>query len=229
MENNQISLVQKQVVSEYSKAGVIKKYPSLELVRIEKKFFNIDAKEPKLLEYGFGTGCNTECLLDEGYEVYGIDVSPFSLEKTRHRIDAKGHEVSERLHLSLLDENANTIDYEDNYFDYVVAMSVLSLLGSEQRIRLLLKEFKRVLRKGGRIILDINDQESEFSAGKKEIEKNVFIAGPYGDNLACYCLKSEEDFQNLVKDYFIIKDSGYSCHKLFGRRINEWIICGQNY
>ncbi len=228
MEKNQISLVQKQVKSEYSKTGVIKKYPSLELVRIEKKFFNIHEKVPKLLEYGFGTGCNTECLLDEGYEVHGIDVSPFSMEKTKQRIDAKGQEVSDRVHLSLLDESANAINYEDNYFDYIVAMSVLSLLGSEQRVRLLLKEFRRVLRKGGRIILDINDQESEFSSGKKEIEKNVFIAGPYEDNLACYCLKSEEDFQNLVKDYFIIKDSGYSCHKLFGRRINEWIICGEN-
>ena len=29
-------------LDEYSKAGVIKKYPSLELVRIEKKFFNKD-------------------------------------------------------------------------------------------------------------------------------------------------------------------------------------------
>ena len=37
-------------------------------------------------------------------------------------------------------------------------MSVLSLLGSEERIRLLLEEFKRVLKKGGRLVLDINDQ-----------------------------------------------------------------------
>ena len=227
MIEKNLSLVQKEVIVEYDEEGEIKKYPSLELVRIEKKFFNTHNNNPKVLEYGFGTGCNTECLLDEGYEVYGIDVSSFSLEKTKERIEKKNDNLIEKLHLSLIDENTSKINFEDNFFDYIVAMSVLSLLGSEQRVRLLLKEFKRVLKKGGRLILDINDQESEFSEGKKQLEKNVFIAGPYEDNIKCYCLKSEEDFQNLVKDYFIIKDSGFSCHKLFGRRINEWIICGE--
>ena len=45
--------------------------------------------------------------------------------------------------------------------------------------------------------------------------------------LRCYCLKTENDFKNLIEDFFLIKDSGYSCHKLFGRRINEWIVCAE--
>ena len=69
--------------------------------------------------------------------------------------------------------------------------------------------------------------DKQFSKGKKELEKNVFLAGPYGDKLRCYCLKTENDFKNLIEIFFVIKDSGYSCHKLFGRRINEWIICAE--
>ena len=80
----------------------------------------------------------------------------------------------------------------------------------------------------GRIVLDINDQNSEFSKGKKKVGKNIFLARPYGDKIDCYCIETEEEFVDLVKDYFLIKDSGYSCHKLFGRRINEWIVCGEN-
>ena len=148
-------------------------------------------------------------------------------ETTKRRFEKKKDKVTNNLHLSLISENSTRIDFDDNTFDYIVAMSVLSLLGSEERVRLLLKELKRVLKKGGRIILDINDQDSDFSKGKKEVDKNVFLAGPHGDNIHCFCLKSEEDFCNLIKDYFLIRDSGYSCHKIFGRRINEWIVCAE--
>lgn len=228
MKKDEISLVQKVAMEEYSADGGTKKYPSLELVRIEKKFFNIHNNNPRLLEYGFGSGCNTECLLEEGYEIYGIDVSKSALANTEKRLAEKKYNYSKKLHLSLINENTKSLNFDDNYFDYIVAMSVLSLLGSEKRIRLLLSEFKRVLKKGGRIVLDINDQDSEFSKGKKQKKKNVFLAGPYDDNIDCYCIGTEEEFVNLVQDYFLIKDSGYSCHKLFGRRINEWIVCGEN-
>ena len=70
-------------------------------------------------------------------------------------------------------------------------MSVLSLLGSEERIRLLLEEFKRVLKKGGRLVLDINDQDSEFSKRKKRVRKKCIFSWPYGDKLRCYCLKQK--------------------------------------
>ena len=86
MKKDEISLVQKVALEEYSADGGIKKYPSLELVRIEKKFFNIHNNTPRLLEYGFGSGCNTECLLEEGYEIYGIDVSKTALANTKKRL-----------------------------------------------------------------------------------------------------------------------------------------------
>ena len=88
-EKDEISLVQKVAMEEYSADGGTKKYPSLELVRIEKKFFNIHNNNPRLLEYGFGSGCNTECLLEEGYEIYGIDVSKTALANTEKRLAEK--------------------------------------------------------------------------------------------------------------------------------------------
>ena len=226
MTKENLTLVQAAAASEYSKDGGIKRYPSLELVRIEKKLFSREGK-PKVLEYAFGSGCNTEFLVSEGYNVYGLDVSKSALNTTQNRFKANNKLSTENLHLSLISTESKKLDFDDNYFDFIVAMSILSLLGSEERIRLLLNEFKRVLKKGGKIVLDINDHESEFSKGKKEIKKNVFLGGPYGDNINCYCLNSEESFCKLIKDYFTIKDSGYSCHKLFNRRINEWIVCGE--
>ncbi len=49
MKKSEISLVQKVALEEYSADGGIKKYPSLELVRIEKNFFSIHDNTPMLL------------------------------------------------------------------------------------------------------------------------------------------------------------------------------------
>ena len=42
-------------------------------------------------------------------------------------------------------------------------MSVISLLGNENSVKRLLSEFVRVLKPNGKLIIDINDHESEFS------------------------------------------------------------------
>ena len=118
MKKDEISLVQKVALEEYSADGGIKKYPSLELVRNEKKFFNIHDNTPKLLEYGFGSGCNTECLLEEGYEIYGIDVSKTALANTKKRLEQKKINYNKKLHLSLINENTKVLNFDDNYFDY---------------------------------------------------------------------------------------------------------------
>jgi len=219
------SIVQIEAAAEYEKAnkGTFKKYPSLELVRLEKIFFK-NQNEGKLLEYAFGDGCNTLHLLECGYEVYGLDVAKEALNSTNRRLK-KYPKLNENLKLSLLPLNASKIPFPDNFFSYVVALSILSLLGTENKVRLLLSELKRVMAPQGKIIIDINDHESEFSKGKKQIEKNVFISKPMKDEIKCFCLKTENDFENLIKDYFKIEDIGYSSHKVFGRRINEWIIC----
>ena len=109
MKKDEISLVQKEALEEYSADGGIKKYPSLELVRIEKKFFNVHNKSPKLLEYGFGSGCNTECLLEEGYEIYGIDVSKTALANTKKRLAKKKISYNKKLNLSLINASCNFI------------------------------------------------------------------------------------------------------------------------
>ena len=224
-ENN--PLVQLEAAEQYEKAssvGDIKSYPSLELVRLEKIFFN--EKKGKLLEYGFGGGPNTIHLLKCGYKVYGIDVSLSALKRTKKRIS----EIKDinQPEFFLLKKNAKKIPFDDNVFDKIVAMSVISLLGSEKKIRYLFSEFQRILKPEGKIIIDINDHQSEFSQNKKQKEKNVFLSKIVDKEIRCFCLKSEEDFINLVKPYFTVVDSGFSSHRIFGRQITEFIICGKN-
>ena len=218
--------VQNAAIEQYEKAadGDVKQYPSLELVRIEKKFF--EKKNGKLLEYAFGSGCNTIHLLKCGYEIDGIDVSSNWLKKTKERIKKIDY-IKNQPNLLLLDPTKSELPFENSSFDYIVAMSVLSLLGSEKKIKNLLKEFQRILKPSGKIIIDINDQQSEFSENKKEIEKNVFLASPVDKDISCFCLKNEKEFKTLIEPFFSIIDLGFSSHRVFGRTITEFIICAE--
>ena len=89
------------------------------------------------MEFAFGSGCNTEFLVSEGYNVYGLDVSKSALNTTQNRFKANNKLSTENLHLSLLSPESKKLDFDDNYFDFIVAMSILSLLGSEERIKLI--------------------------------------------------------------------------------------------
>lgn len=209
--------------------GTDKKYPSIDLVRLERWFF----KHPgggKLLEYGCGTGVNTIHLLECGYELHGIDATQGSIDMVSKKLQQRPG-LGERAHLLKLAADAETMPFADNTFDFLVCVSVLSLVGSQDRVSTLLKEFQRVVKRGGKLILDINDANSDFSGKNEYIGNNVFLyRGEKGDEdpIPTYCLPDEQSFVDLVQPFFAIADVGYSGHKYFNRRINEWIICCQN-
>jgi len=204
-----IPLVQPEVVKKWEKAfaeGSDKRYPSIDLVRLEYWFFKHPG-EGMLLEYGFGTGVNTIHLLECGYTVVGIDAA-LGAKRVVERKLQNYPELRERVSLYHLPAEAERLDFRDGIFDYLVCVSVLSLLGSKERVRHLLSEFVRVLKPGGKAILDIND------TGKDE-------------PVRCLCLPDEQSFVKLVEPYFHVVDIGYSGHRYFNRRIKEFILCAE--
>ena len=226
-----MELVQPEVLQKWEKAytqGSDKRYPSIDLVRLEYWFFG-HTEGGQLLEYGFGTGVNTIHLLECGYHVLGIDAAKGAKRLVEKKIESYPV-LKDRLHLIHLLEDADRLPFEDNMFDYLVCMSVLSLLGSEERVKYLLSEFARVLKSGGKAILDINDHRSEFSENSESIGNNIYLfRGSLGkdDPVPCYCLPDEKSFAKIVEPFFKIINIGYSGHRYFNRRIREFIICGE--
>ena len=216
-----ISIVQTKAIKEYDLGAKIseKNYPSLELVRLEKMFLNRSGI--KVLEYGFGSGVNTIHLLRCGYHVTGIDVSKNARSKLKKKIIGK----KKNLKLDLLQPKSAQLPYKNNSFDHIVAMSVISLLGDENSVKLLLNEFKRVLKPNGKLIIDINDHESEFSKNNYQIKKNIFLTKIINEKIKTFCLKNSKEFKKLISKYFKVIDVGFSSHKLFKKKITEFIIC----
>jgi len=223
-----MKLVQPDVLKKWNAvyaSGTDKRYPSLELVRLEHWHFGHPG-QGKVLEYACGTGVNTIHLLECGYEVYGVDAAQGAVDLVNSKLAAHP-DISRRGRLLRIDPNAEQLPFDDDTFDFVVGMSILSLLGSEAAAGHLLAEFHRVLKPGGKAILDINDHDSEFSFNQEQVAPNVFLFRGINHRdipVRCFCLPNEGSFVKLVSAYLKVVDSGFSAHKVFNRRINEWIV-----
>ena len=226
-----MKLVQSEVVKKWEKAfakGSDKLYPSIDLVRLEHWFFGHPGAG-MLLEYGFGTGVNTLHLLKCGYNVTGIDAAVGAIKLVEKKL-ADYPDLRDRASLQHITEDAERLHFDDDSFDFLVSISVLSLLGSKERVGHLLAEFVRVLKPSAKVILDINDTKSEFSENSEYVGENVYLfrgASGKDDSVPVLCLPDAETFLSILKPYFKIVDVGYAAHKYFNRRIGEFIVCAE--
>ncbi len=94
-----------------------------------------------VLEVGVGTGLSLP-EYPEGVKVTGIDVSPEMIEIARERVESLGMQD----HVTIAEMDAEQMDFADGAFDHVVAMYVLPVSPSPER---LVDEMRRVCRPGG--------------------------------------------------------------------------------
>ena len=209
----------------YASGLADKKYPNLDLVRLEKWFFKTG--KGRLLEYAFGCGENLLHLLESGYTIDGVDAS-VEEKKLAERKFIHHPELAERATLIHLSPERTRLPYEDGRFDFVNCLSVLSLLGSPERIQYLLREFFRVMKPGAKIIVDINGPNGDFVHNATPLGNDVYETRGHGGSdkpHLSYCPKDAQTFMELVKPIFAIDDVGFSWHKYFHSEIQEFIIC----
>jgi SAM-dependent methyltransferase len=214
----------KEKYDEIYRKGYDKRYPSLDLVRLERWYFK--GKPGRLLEYGFGVGVNLIHMLECGYDCDAVEVSPEALHTVERKLASKP-ELAKRARLKLLDPETTALPYGDATFDYVLCLSVLSLLGTRDRVTRLLQEFRRVLKPGGRFLLDLNGPSSDFSKHARLLEQDVYeYRGNDGKDAPrlCFCPQTEERFRSLL-DGWTIDDVGHSSFQYVGNESFEYIAC----
>lgn len=107
----------------------------------------------KIVDCGCGTGYLLKELLDHGFTAYGIDGSEKSIKETVLRCknykNFLGAEVADLQQLS----------FKDNDVDCVFLLEVLEHL-DESYADCVLKEFKRVIKPGGKLIITVPNDEN---------------------------------------------------------------------
>lgn len=95
--------------------------------------------QPKILDFGCGSGIFVGELQEKGYDASGIDISSEAVKFG----ELKGIK-------NLKVQDSHKIDYPDSFFDVVLSLDVLEHLEDESWA---VKEVNRVLRSGGKFIV----------------------------------------------------------------------------
>lgn len=206
------------------KSGSDKQFPSLDLVRLEKWYF--EGTPGRLLDYGCGSGVNLIYLLDNGYHVDGVDASSEGITFVEGKLGRRP-DIRDRATLSHIQPDAVRLPFNDETFDYVVCVSVFSLLGTPRRIGRLLEEFVRVMKPGAKAILDVNGPNTDFALDGKLVEDDVYEYSGDDESMPVltYCPAEEKTFVQLLEPHFVIDNVGYSGHKYMHSEIYEYIAC----
>lgn len=113
----------------------------------ESKLFYKDSvlkevKGKKVLEYGCGPGSLAFELAQLGAEVYAIDISDVAIQQTSSKAAEEGLNINCRV------MDAESLDFEDDYFDVICGSGILHHLD----LRRSYKEIQRTIKKNGKAI-----------------------------------------------------------------------------
>ena len=160
--------------------------------------------QDKVLEVAVGPGVTlTEILktVDRTTVVYGVDLSPKMLEKTRRRVSAAGY-----ANIDLQEADARQLPFPDGTFDVLYNSYMLDLIPLGD-LPVVLGEFRRVLRPGGRLVLVNMSKEGGSGRGWWE-RLYVWLPARWAPYLLGGCrpvlvegLVSEAGFSEVKREY----------------------------
>ncbi len=106
-------------------------------------------KKGKILEVGCGNARNLIPFASAGFECYGVDFSFNMLQK------AKEYAKKNHVRIRLIKAEMTHLPYDDGTFDYILHISSLHTLDSEEKRIMALKEAYKVIKKGGLMLLTV--------------------------------------------------------------------------
>ncbi|MEH7303120.1 class I SAM-dependent methyltransferase [Neobacillus drentensis] len=135
-----------------------------------------------ILDAGCGTG-QTAAYLYQQYraKVFGLEINPIMVEKAKSRFQ------SLKLPIQLIQGSIEEIPFEDHSFDFILSESVLAFVNKPKA----LKEFYRVLKKGGRLIANEMTINSKLSQQEESEIKKFY---------AVDSLLLEDDWKKLLEE-----------------------------
>lgn len=220
----------------YTKGKLFVRYPMDHVIRFHAYYLRSHLPSGKVLDYGCGSGNNSAFFIQQGYDVYGMDVAEAVLDQIKENLKMYSLDMSHLEKFQITPPDATTLPFEDGFFDVILCNQVLYYLGTEKRIRDMCKEFGRCLRPGGLVFLTIlGARNYYFTHHTKRIHDGetceVVIEDPshrlYGLRELVYVVRDEEHLRRLFSDFECV-NIGYFDMSMFDMKSSfHWIFVGK--
>ena len=145
----------------------------------------------RILEIGSGSGLFLMklALQNPGSEIIGVDIIESLLDRTRSKIESKGIK-----NITLFVQNAMSMSFPDNHFDAAVCINFFLDMNIDDTIKIL-REMKRIVKSGGRIIFEYRNSHNLLFRLKYKFARYYDPSAPYP--LYTY---SPEQIDAIIKD-----------------------------
>ena len=200
-----------------------RKYPNEELCRfVGRTFFKYklgNRKKLKFLETGCGSAGNLCMLAEEGFNCFGIDISPESIKICEKIFKQK------KLHVNLTVGNMLNLPYKNNFFDCIVdVFSSMHLNAKEGNIYL--NQVKKKLKKNGIFFSYFPSKKSTmFKSKKKEmIDRDTLFN--LNEKKSAFRIKNFP-FRFLKKDDYINQLSKNNLNLLYAEEVTKTYFYGK--
>lgn len=134
-----------------------------------------------LLDAGCGDGFPLVTFMDNGWDAYGVDLSPNMVREAQEHLEKKGYSSRRVSESSLVNLSA----FEDNLFDVVTCLGVMYYIEDDA---LAYKEINRILKPGG--IFICSQQNELFDL----FTFNKYTLRFFRNNILPLASKSSEDY-----------------------------------
>lgn len=135
----------------------------------EIKKYLPDGKKLKILDVGTGAGYFAVLLAEQGYDVYGVDLTSAMIE------EAKKLAIEMECSIEFMVMDAQKLDFPENSFDVVIARNLTWTLPKPEQAY---SEWMRVLVKGGILLnFDADYGQEVLSLEESETTNNINTSG----------------------------------------------------
>ena len=217
----------------FSDEKAIHRYPNVNTVRCEKWYFRKHLPLSKILDYGFGYGQEAIYFAENGYDVYGLDISQNALSNVKKMISKDYPHLTDKIKLSIISSSDEKLPYEDNFFDFIHSNQTIYHLPSEAAIRNVIKEWHRILKPGGRIMFSTVGTKNSTIAGAVEIEKNLYekeYKTPSMNKsikIRSFLMKDKDAIRDFCEPLFKIGEIGWFTNHYCGINGFHWQILAE--
>jgi ubiquinone/menaquinone biosynthesis C-methylase UbiE len=179
----------------------------------------------RILDVAFGDGRNTTFLCDQGLDVCGIEITQGIVDQTQERLIELGYKADLRV-----GRNSN-IPFSDSFFDYILACHCCYYCDEGETFADNLKEYARVLKKGGWLVTSVASISSLLFNGAIAMEDGSFvIQSDFYNNRNGYRLHAFSEplqLQQYFSPWFEQFSIGFSANDYYGG-VDErvfWVVC----
>ncbi len=208
--------------SDFYSKGIGAVYPTENLIRLIKGKYIDTPRDGRALDVGFGTGNNLIFLAHSGFEAHGLEVSQESIKMAQ---ELAGH-TRVKLNLSLL--NGTKLPYADGFFDLVVSWNAVYYYGNRTLVREAIRDFHRVLRPGGVLLMSVTHPNSfmarRFSEDLGDGRHKIDRASPYDtrDGIDIFYDGTSSGWRKLLSDFKEVEEGFVEADLFVPDRRDAW-------